>query len=121
MTKAKAAAHPTQAAAPVVEPEAHEEPVPGAEAAPLPAPPVEADAPLPLAENMVYGFKPGSGITTMDLREILLMGMMHLVNGPADIAKGALRGQTLPGHRFDQLSDNAQRWFEAINQAPPEA
>lgn len=119
----KGAAHPTQGAVPTP---ADEGPavapapaqVPAPVPAPVPMPEPEADMPLMVAENAVYKFKPGAGMTALDLRELLLMQLMQLVNGP-EVEKGALRGLTLQGHRFDQLSDNTQRWFEAVTPPAP--
>jgi len=113
----KGAAHPTQGAVPTP---ADEGPAvaPAPAPAPVPMPEPEADTPLMTAENAVYKFKPGAGMTTLDLRELLLMQLMQLVNGP-EVEKGALRGLTLRGDRFDQLSDNAQRWFEAVTPPAP--
>ncbi len=109
----KSAGHPTQGAVPVPADEG-----PAVAPATETPPPVEGevDMPLQLAENAVYKFKPGAGMTTLDMRELLLMQLLQLVNGP-EVSKGALRSLTLQGDRFDQLSDSAQRWFEAVT--PP--
>lgn len=111
----KGAAHPTQGAVPTP---ADEGPAVAPAPAPVPMPEPEVDMPLMVAENAVYKFKPGAGMSTLDLRELLLMQLMQLVNGP-EVEKGALRSLTLQGHRFDQLSDNAQRWFEAVTPPAP--
>lgn len=118
-TRSKAG-HPMQGAAPVVEPETIEHDPTDVRPTP-PTPPAgpapEVDMPLQTAENAVYSFKPGAGMSTLDLREVVLMQLMQLVNGP-EVEKGALRHITLQGHRFEQLSDNARRWFEAVNNSP---
>ncbi|PZP71877.1 MAG: hypothetical protein DI590_05680 [Methylorubrum populi] len=87
---------------------------------PAPVPPSEADAPMPTAENAVYQFKPGPGTSILDIKEICLMQIMQLVNGP-EIEPGALRSMTMQGHRFNQLSEPAKRWFEPVTPAAPEA
>lgn len=128
-SKTTKAAHPTQGAVPTKPPidrTAEEaevtraEPAAAAPASPATPPAEEADAPMPTSENAIYQFKPGPGTSILDMREICLMQILQLVNGP-EVSPGALRQMSLQGHRYDQLSDQAKRWFEPITPAAPEA
>ena len=79
-----------------------------------------ADAPMPTMENQAYLFKPGSGTTILDIKEVVLMTLLQLSGGP-EVQPGALRHQLLSGERFGQLSPEAQRWFQPVATGQPEA
>lgn len=114
MTKSKNA-HPTQGAAPVIDRSAEEAEIVQQGAAPAPAPEDAGDAPMPTAENAPpCRFKPGNGVTTLDLLEINLMYLLQISGNAVDVAPGALRTLLMDATRVSQLSPEAQRWMQPV-------
>ncbi|GEP11119.1 hypothetical protein [Methylobacterium gnaphalii] len=78
------------------------------------------DHPMPTVENDPGSvFRPGSGIGSADVHEIVLMYLLHLTNSPVQVAPGTLRGVPLPADRVAQLSESAQRFMQPL--IPPQS
>jgi hypothetical protein len=70
---------------------------------------------MPSVENQPpYLFVPGPGIGSADVVEIALIYLLQLSGSATTVQKGALRSIPLMPHRYEELSDSAQRFMKPI-------